>query len=548
MIALAPAQNKRVVVLQDGYNKDLVSAINSRFPLAVSQTKGSNFNGATLTDKALQVWRYLHKNIEYKKDAPGVQVIQLPSRLMGDSRAGDCKSLALAAAALLYNMGFDGVFLRYASYGNDTTPSHVYAGARDESGKIIIVDPVYKSFNREAPYTFKTDYPMKIESLSGFPMQSVRSVATPVRAVSANDCEKVVKVAQQILASGKIRPGGVLHNILVNAIGRCNGVSFSKYPVDQVLQYRKLLNIHAKQIKNIFLANLIREEMRLIDAGTFTGSIVGRRDAATSQIAGICAIEFFANDGINGFSLKKITKKIGKAVQKVGAQTMNVVKQLSPKNILQGIKAVGLAVPRKAFLAVVALNVRGIASKLTRVPQSELRKIWVDRFGGQMSVFNDAIKNGARKKAIGDLSLQVSGNSIAGIGVSPASGADAAGAGGGAASGVNIAQIVSVAAPILNLILSLIQKFLGKDKGDSDTAFPEAAGRGAGEPAGWEDYVNQATDFLQETGIIPSPKMSPDAVAVDSAFPDDDAGSGTSFELSPVTAVVGLGLLYWAFK
>lgn len=526
-----------MIVHKSGYNKDLIVAINERFPLAVRQTAGSAFPGKTFEARARAIWDYLHNSVTYRRDAPGVQVIQLPSRLLNDTRAGDCKSLALAAAALLTNSGVPGVFLRYASYGTDRTPSHVYAGARDEQGREIIVDPVFTSFDRQAPFQFKKDYIMQIESLSGVPAIRRDAAAVAVK-------RDPVVMAERILASGKVRPGGVLHNVIANYIMRARGGQFARYGVDQLNLYAKLLKQHAN-VKNAFVHSLVLDEMAMINSGRFTGNVVGRRDAATSQIAGACAEEFFAAEDIGKFSFKKI----GKGIKKASKQAMNVVKQLSPKNILKGVKAVGLAVPRKAFLALVSLNARGLATDLKKTPQNELRKIWVDRFGGQMSVLNSAISNGARKRAIGDLNCNV--RAVAGIGyvvdtgvgVSPASGADAAG--GGAGTGVNLTQILAVATPILNIVLALIGKFSGK--GDQDTKFPETAGKEGGEPAGWEDYVDQAVNMLETTGIIPSPRMSPDAVAVDESYPDDDAG-GSSLAVNPWVALGLVGVAYAVLK
>ena len=116
---------------------------------------------------AKNVWDFMKRKITYKRDPNHKQMIRLPNRFVNDAD-GDCKSFALFAASILGNLGMPVTF-RYAGYRDGSNiPTHVYMTTEDENGKEIIVDGVYRAFNKEKPYKFKKDYKMsRIEYISG---------------------------------------------------------------------------------------------------------------------------------------------------------------------------------------------------------------------------------------------------------------------------------------------------------------------------------------------------------------------------------------------
>ena len=159
MEGIAKPNYKDVLVTRNGYNNDIILTLNSQFPEAVKQVQNVRVSGADSYQKGRAIFNYLKYSIDYKKDPAGKQVIQLPARMISDTKKGDCKSKALAAAALMHNNGFKDVALRYASYDpTDITPTHVYAVGKDEKGKEIVIDPVWKAYNTQAPYKNKKDY------------------------------------------------------------------------------------------------------------------------------------------------------------------------------------------------------------------------------------------------------------------------------------------------------------------------------------------------------------------------------------------------------
>ena len=517
---LAAPDYMRQVIKVDGINSDIVSTLNKSFNRARQETKDFLVDGSP-EQKAEKIYNYIKNNVQYKKDAPGTQIIQFPSRMILGTKAGDCKSMALAAAGMMAANGFNNVRLRYTSYDSkDSTPTHVYT-VGNMGGKEFIIDAVYNKFNKELPYKSKKDYPMHISVLSGPPMKTL--VGKSLRRGS----KSIIKInnepnnLKRLLT--KVKPGGLFFNVISNQLGRDSGkVSFMRYDQDQLNKYKNRLK-KVILVKEPTLNKLVRAEIKAIDDRAFTGNIVNKR---SGDIAGLSQ------------EIGKISfKKLGRGLKKLGSNIKKGVKKINPKLLLKGLKAVGLVVPRKAFLALLALNVRGLATRLSKVSQDKLRKIWVDRLGGQMSVLNNAISRGKKKKAIGDNNLKVIGIPGIGyvvdnrsIGVSPPGGADAAGgagAGAGAGSGVDIASLIKVAGPIIDLIINLLNK-LGSKKETEEGDFEETEGK---KDNAFEDYFDKAVDIAEDLGIIPERKLDRTEQAVDQAIPGDDHTdmySGTS--------------------
>ena len=519
---LATPDYMRQVIKVDGINSDIVTTLNNSFNRARQETKDFFVDGSP-EEKAQSIWSYIKNNVQYKKDAAGTQIIQFPSRMILGTKAGDCKSMALAAAGMMAANGFNNVRLRYTSYDSkDSTPTHVYT-VGNMGGKEFIIDAVFTKFNKELPYKSKKDYPMHISVLSGPPMfkknvnivsRSAKQLKNPIIKINSepNNLKRLLS---------KVKPGGIFFNVISNKLGRDSGkITFMRYDQDQLNKYKQML-IKIGRVQEPTLNNLVNAEIKLINDRAFTGNIVNRR---SGEIAGI-------SEEIGKISFRKI----GKGIKKFGSQIKKAAKKINPKTLLKGIKAVGLVVPRKAFLALLALNVRGLATRLSKISQPNLKKMWVDRLGGQMSVLNSAISRGKKKKSIGDNNLKVIGIPGIGyvvdnrsIGVSPPGGADAAGgAGAGAGSGVDIASLIKVAGPIIDLIISFLNK-IGSKKESEEGDFEETEGK---KDNAYEEYIDKAVDIAEDLGIIPERKLDRTEQAVDAAIPGDDHTdmySGTS--------------------
>lgn len=154
---------------RDAINPDIIGLIHRNFPIALSQVRNSGafkeLQGRTAFESAGNVWSFLKNQIQYRRDPDTRQMIRMPNRFVKDGY-GDCKSFSLFAASFLAAMGYPVAF-RYASYSSSAIPSHVYVVTKDEQGREIIVDGVWKRFNSEKGYTSKKDFAMQTMTLSG---------------------------------------------------------------------------------------------------------------------------------------------------------------------------------------------------------------------------------------------------------------------------------------------------------------------------------------------------------------------------------------------
>lgn len=172
---IAQAEHKDTIINRQGKTKDIMQAVvdcyNSDY--AQVQELADNFPGNDTLSRCRSVFDFVDKNIKYQIDPLQKQWIRTPARLWSDGE-GDCKSFSIFICSCLRCMGIPHLF-RFAAYEGNSDPTHVYAVAIDESGKEIIVDPVYRDetgkavFNKECPYTKKIDMKgtTEISRLSG---------------------------------------------------------------------------------------------------------------------------------------------------------------------------------------------------------------------------------------------------------------------------------------------------------------------------------------------------------------------------------------------
>lgn len=347
-------ENKNYLNNFYGSNSDIIKAVNSALPAAVKETQliAPYFKGKTPTETALKVWSFLKSKINYIKDTPGFQFVKLPRRFL-DEKKGDCKSFSVFTAGILKNIYPEAdIFLRYTSYTNVNIPTHVYT-IMYYNNELIIIDAVYKYFNKEKQFKHKQDYKMKIYTLSGF-----------------------------------------------------------------------------------------EEE-------TINGRRKGKLKSAIKKAAG---------------QVKKGVKKAGAAIKK------------------GGIKTVALAAPRAAFLGLLLVNLKGLASKILKADKTnpaKLKSFW-EKLGGNYDQLIEAAKKGGNKKPIGYIPD------------------DEEEIGSAAAVGTAIAT----ASPIIISILALLKQILPKkeynESGETadleEKASREAKNTEAGADAGAETGADDKAD------------------------------------------------------
>ena len=284
-----------------------------------------------------------------------------------------------------------------------------------------------------------------------------------------------------------LNPRSFAAHLIRNEIDRLNKVA-DRMPQGSLRSYASLLQDKAKQyVGKPGISWLIQKELRLINDNKFTGKVA-----------------FNTIDGIGKprkKRLRKLIKKVGKGLKKV----------------VRAGKMVALAPARNSFLALIRLNLRGLANKLQRVKGDKIFKLW-DRLGGKRTKLASAISKGAKKrpllgsrikggvrrrrvsgfnevdnmilnrfnKPVGFIGVQPmpddSGDSGAGAGVLAAGGTLAAGlVASNPATGGTAAAIIGAAAPILIAFTKLLKKEgLDTPEGMTDIDTGEIVGAGTG--------------------------------------------------------------------
>jgi hypothetical protein len=98
---------------------------------------------------------------------------------------------------------------------------------------------------------------------------------------------------------------------------------------------------------------------------------------------------------IGAFNVKNVVKKSTASVKKA----VNSIPKVAQK-VAQGMKTTSLAIPRNAFLGLVALNVRGFATSLKKaMDKGSDFKWWLD-LGGDRTKLKEVILSGSKKKRI----------------------------------------------------------------------------------------------------------------------------------------------------
>lgn len=494
MITTQPKYTTRVIT-ENGLNNDIIKAIHKAIPEATREAKifSNKFKGSNNLATSKNIYEFL-RTLKYKKDPEGKQFIKLPNRLIATN--GDCKSYSLLTAAILKNLGLPITF-RYTSYSpTDTTPSHVYVITKDEKGKNIIIDGVYNHFNAEVPYQHKHDYKMQIAVLNGITQQEAK-----------------VTQGNKIKSLQNIKPGSFLFNVIQNEKarkeGRKNNFNYSGAQLNGYLI--RLKKRRALTPVNSWVHKMFSNEIRAIENGTFSGTI--KLNHSNKELSGI-------ENEIGKLSLKKLGSGIKKGLRNI-----------NPRNLLKGVKAVTFVVPRKSFQALVALNVRGLATRMSKAP-NEMIKVW-EKFGGKASGILDAIQRGAKKKPLlgaGKKVKQIRGiegidytvnENITGIGLEP----------------VSTAAIIAASAPILIAIIKALKnKGIPETEGSTEDLLKEAENNGGNDIVDQiKNFANQAIDVATNTGIIPERPLSSTEQSVNTALPVSDLDeTKTNFEINPL--------------
>ena len=188
-IGIAKSSGKAVLLKRGGNTDDIVEAILDTIGDVRSQTREFAEGFSPDEGGLYRLWRWVRTNIHYNEDPLGVQWIREPARLWED-REGDCKSFTVFIVSVLENIGLD-YFVRFTNTERRGSKivNHVYPVAILPGGRQIILDAVYRYFNREHPYYLAKDYSMaEIYRLSGIgdPAENAAAYLQNLEAVFAD--------------------------------------------------------------------------------------------------------------------------------------------------------------------------------------------------------------------------------------------------------------------------------------------------------------------------------------------------------------------------
>ncbi|MEL6924848.1 MAG: transglutaminase-like domain-containing protein [Bacteroidota bacterium] len=148
--------NRLETIYKDGDTDDIISVIKMADGESVALTsafaKKFSFNSRSDFKK---LWTFVKRNITYKADTRGHEVIKSPAALW-KTGVGDCKSFSIFIASILNNHGIP-VKYRFVSYEGQDNVTHVYPVAIWQ-GREIILDAVHTTFDDEVPYVYKKEY------------------------------------------------------------------------------------------------------------------------------------------------------------------------------------------------------------------------------------------------------------------------------------------------------------------------------------------------------------------------------------------------------
>lgn len=338
---MLPFDNNLILRHSNAITGNIVTVLNNCVSKSVKDTAkiSQNFKDATVYASAFKIWSFVRQNIVYKKDDDGKQIIKFPGALWAQrTTGGDCKSMSLFVSGLLFNLGAENVRLRYVSYNNNPTPTHVYT-VFNYQGRIVPVDTVIETFDYEKNFTYKYDYPMDVLTLSGI-----------------NGNETVDQLKKALM---RVRPGSLCAGLLRKQIARELGNVLPKTDINPIMRtnyanrLRAHILYHEKNNKLGVCYQLIKREYS---------------DLLNDNVTG----------GISGIGRKK-----GGFFDK----------------LKKGAKKIALAPSRNAFLTAVSINIFGLASRIKKANQQKIKKFW-ESFGGNYDKLKNTVEKGAKKKAI----------------------------------------------------------------------------------------------------------------------------------------------------
>lgn len=162
--------------------EDTLRFIRKALPQTLWQTEkiAKILKGRTLEETCNNIWHFVYKHIQYKRDEDGVEQVRSPRRTWWDRKTGvDCDCYTVFILSILRSLNIDCLarITKYAKkYPEVPRWQHVYpivpkSGRMedyiDERDWYIVIDCVKDDFDDEQPYLECKDYDMRLDYLDG---------------------------------------------------------------------------------------------------------------------------------------------------------------------------------------------------------------------------------------------------------------------------------------------------------------------------------------------------------------------------------------------
>jgi len=400
-----------IVVHHDQHVRHIISEVLNAHKLFASDYDlfAADFDGDTIEEIASNLFDFCKRNIEYKEEGDEWQTTALPAGILSRGY-GDCKHYASFCGGVLDALNRRGKSInwcyRFASYRMlDSTPHHVFVVIK-KGDREIWIDPTPEAAGKVPVWQID-------KKVKGTGMALIRNVA------GIGDAENdLIVVAPDVNAITQTDLEAALEEVDTSV-----DISEADFEAIQLLIFYQVLNEDGS-VLNARLDQL-SETLPEPERDALREAYLRYTEYQAQKIAG-----FFAD-------------------------------------AWRGIKTVSLAIPRNAFLGLVALNVFGFASKMSRLLAiPEARKKLIDKWyslGGKESGIVSAINSGAKKKAI-----------LAGVNSVGAAPAAAAAPAWLAVAGAIIAAII----PLVNSLLKSNNQYTPDFAAYDQNYLPGAAGGG----------------------------------------------------------------------
>ena len=160
---------KKILAKPNGNTYDIIDALINISPQAIDQVKPKinkliNVTGDAYKD-ALQIAAYIRKNVKYKADGYENQNIQLPGRVLNDTKQADCKTFSLLFLSMMKAAGHKAGY-RFASYRANKIPTHVYNWIIYKNN-LLTFDTCVPHLKESPRHTYIKD--MDVNYLTGYP-------------------------------------------------------------------------------------------------------------------------------------------------------------------------------------------------------------------------------------------------------------------------------------------------------------------------------------------------------------------------------------------